>query len=84
MDTMSKSSEGPGTETAKGSAFGKWFKAQFGRMPNADKLRKARTKCDELESALQIATMELRVEDALYASWQSALYGWNARPRGKS
>ena len=77
---MSKSS-GSSTET---SAFGKWFKAQFGRLPNAAKTRKLRQKCDELKSALVIADMELRVEDALHASWNAALYGWNARPRGKS
>ena len=72
------------TDTAKVSAFGKWFKAQFGRLPNDSKTRKLRQRCDELKSALAIADMELRVEDALHASWNAALCGWNARQRGKS
>lgn len=68
-------------DTAKDSKFGAWFKAQFGRMPNASRLTKLRNRRQELEAQLEEATMEFRMEDSLHAAWRCALYGWNARKR---
>lgn len=68
----------------KKSAFGDWFKLQFGRLPNESRRTKLRNKRDELRGAMEAADIEFRMEDALHAAWRAALYGWNARPRGKS
>ena len=61
------------------SAFGSWFKKQFGHAPNQRRRDFARIKVVELEIALSKAQVDLNWEDALQSRWSNALYGWNAR-----
>ena len=63
------------------SAFGAWFKLQFGRMPNGSRLTKLRNKKNELKAELEATTIEFQMESALHAAWNAALYGWNARKK---
>jgi hypothetical protein len=65
--------------TETGSRFEAWFKAQFGRMPNASRLTKLRNRRDELRAALSEVEIEWKMEDSLHAAWRCALYGCNAR-----
>ena len=69
------------TDRAKDSRFATWFKAQFGRLPNATRLTKLRNRRDDLRAALSEAEVEWKMEDALHAAWKCALYGWNARTK---
>lgn len=66
------------------SAFGKWFKAQFGRLPNGARITKQRAKVIQLRGAADDAEALLNAEIALATAFNTALYGWNALPRGRS
>jgi len=61
------------------SAFKHWFREQYGVLPNERRRYLARKKISDLERALHVARTELQVEDARFAAFTNALYGWNAR-----
>jgi hypothetical protein len=61
------------------SAFGSWFKQQYGGAPSPRKRERLRIKVAELETALSGVRVELNMEDYLQDCWTNALRGWNAR-----
>jgi hypothetical protein len=64
------------------SAFRDWFKRQYGAVPSERKRQAARRKIRDLEHALSVAKVEFQVEDARFAAWTNALYGWSAMRAG--
>lgn len=64
------------------SAFRTWFKAQFGRVPDARLLSKLRAVEQAQSNALEDTRAAIRSEIALSRAWDTSLYGWNARIHG--
>ena len=60
------------------SAFRKWFKEQYGRLPNADKMRRLRIKHDNALGTLHDLERQLELEERLAKQMNDALLGWNA------
>ena len=67
------------TETTKRSAFGAWFKEQFGAMPNEAKRTTLGMKIRNLEGELHYLRIERSKQDYLADSFKAALYAWNAK-----
>lgn len=63
------------------SAFKHWFIQQYGSMPSERKRSAALRKKQEAQQALNEAQFEYIIEDAKFAAFTNALYGWNARAK---
>lgn len=74
------SSHSRNTEASE-TPFRKWFKAQYGRMPNPAKAQKLQAVVDEANYRLARAVLALRDEESIGNAWTDALYGWNARKK---
>lgn len=59
------------------SAFNKWFKAQFGKLPNASRRGKLGIICKDAEYAAMLAKANYETEIYLHNAYTNALYGYN-------
>ena len=71
------------TEAAVVHPFRKWFKEQYGRLPNDRKTTLLNKSVDDLTYSLDRAKIKLKSELALNRAFQNALYGWNANAHAK-
>ena len=62
--------------------FERWFKTQFGALPNDRKLYAARTKVNRLSDELADAEIELKNQSWLQSSWTACQYTRTAAPMG--
>lgn len=65
--------------TLNKSEFAKWFKAQFGRLPNHSRLLRLREQHAQAERREFSLRADLLMEERLHNSFNDALYAWNAR-----
>ena len=64
---------------SQSSAFRKWFKAQFGALPNDRKRQKIEMKMRGLESELFHLRQQHRLQIYLQDTFNGALKGWTAK-----
>lgn len=65
--------------STKRSAFGEWFRAQFGSLPNPTKRAKLGMQIRNLESELHYLRVERQKQDWLADTYNGALKAWTAR-----
>lgn len=60
------------------SEFGKWFKEQYGKLPNASRAQKAKKILESMVLKINRVGAVIEEEKYLAQAMQHALYGWNA------